>query len=108
ILLITALAVVPISSRQAKPQPTPAVEKPWPDASGLAERKREADRRRLFRFSNRFNVTLTADFKAVMRDRNPDSTTTFPATISFPANDGTLTSLPIRLRSRGHSRRNAG
>ena len=73
---------------------------------GMAERKREAERRRLFRSSDPFSITLSADFRAVMRDRNPKSTTTFPATITFPANDGSVVSQPLRIRTRGHSRRN--
>jgi hypothetical protein len=80
--------------------------KPWPDAAGMAERKREAERRRLFRSDETLAVTLAADFRAVMRDRDPKSVTTYPATITFPANDGTMTSMPLRIRTRGHSRRN--
>ena len=105
LLAIGALAVGPTA--QQKPPPPPAqTQKPWPDAAGIAERKREAERRRLFRSDDPLPITLTADFKAVMRDRNPKSVATFPATIAFPANDGTTTTMPLRIRTRGHSRRN--
>lgn len=94
---------------QSAPSNAPAVaDKPWPDAAGMAERKREAERRRLFRSDEPLPVTLASDFRAVMRDRNPKSEATFPATVSFPTNDGTIASVPLRIRTRGHSRRNPG
>ena len=96
----------PPPAQSAKPSAAGAVNKPLPDAATLAERKREAERRRLFRSEEPLPATLTADFKAVMRDRNPKSTVTFPATISFAANDGSKTSMPLKIRTRGHSRRN--
>ncbi len=78
---------------------------PWPDAAVMAERKREAERRRLFRSDDPLPATLTADFRAVQRDRDPKSEAMFPATISFPANDGSIVTVPLKIRTRGHSRR---
>lgn len=91
------------AARQQPPPPQPSA---WPDAATLAERKREAERRRLFRSDELLPVTLKADFRAVMRERNEDSVKTFPATITFPAADGSVQSMPLRIRTRGHSRRN--
>ena len=95
-----------LESAARQPQAPPKQQPPWPDAATLAERKREAERRRLFRSDEPLRVTLKADFRAVMRDRDPDSATTFPATISFPDGDGAVQSMPLRIRTRGHSRRN--
>ena len=111
------VAVAPIAAGQGTAKPPAqaqaanaevpgAGEKPFPDAASLAERKRDAERRRLFRSDTPLPVTLSADFRAVMRDRNPTSVVTFPATISFPAADGSPTTMALRIRSRGHSRRN--
>jgi len=91
---------------EPKPATAAATTRPRPDAERLAERKRDADRRRLFRSEEPLEATLTADFRTVMRDRSPQSTVTYPATIAFPASDGTMASMPLKIRTRGHSRRN--
>ena len=46
-----------------------------------------------------------ADFKAVNRDRNPESTRTFPATLVVQGPSGEQR-LGVRIRTRGHARRN--
>jgi hypothetical protein len=102
--VLMAIAMFRLDS--AAREQSPGRQQPLPDAATLAERKREAERRRLFRSDDVLPVTLRADFRAVMRDRDDDSVTTFPATISFPAADGSVQSLPLRIRTRGHSRRN--
>ena len=80
--------------------------RPWPDAAELADRKRESERLRLFRNDDPLEITLKADFRAVQRDRDPKSTVTFPATVEFTDRNGAPASMPLRLRTRGHSRRN--
>jgi hypothetical protein len=77
---------------------------PWPDAKTLEERRKSAENRRLFGSFEPLEITITSDFKAVMRDRDPQSTKTFPATITFPDNGSSVT-LPLQIRTRGHSRR---
>lgn len=109
--VLLAIAGLRLESAAREPQsrqqqPRQQQQPSWPDAATLAERKREAERRRLFRSDELLPVTLTADFRAVMRDRNDDSVKTFPATISFPAADGSVQSMSLRIRTRGHSRRN--
>jgi len=104
--VLIAIGFFQLDSAARQKQPPPQQQTSWPDAATLAERKREAERRRLFRSDELLPVTLKADFRAVMRDRNDDSVTTFPATISFPAADGSVQSMPLRIRTRGHSRRN--
>lgn len=84
----------------------PAEPAPWPSASAIESRRRDAEGRRLFQSEDILPITITADFKAVDRDRNPASTVTFPGTIAFPQADGSTITKPIKVRGRGHSRRN--
>jgi len=49
--------------------------------------------------------TLIADFKAVNRDRNPESTKVFPATLVVAGRNGGEDRIPVNIRTRGHSRR---
>ena len=73
-LLVAGLVAVPAASVQ---DPRRA---PWPDAAELTRLRQDAQGRRLFASSEPLVFKLVADFKAVNRDRNPDSTQTFPAT----------------------------
>src|SRR5690348_6496436 len=95
-----AIAFLQIESAAGQRQPPPKPQPGWPDAAALAERKREAERRRLFRSDEVLPLTLKADFRAVMRDRTEDSVATFPATLSFPGADGPMQSMPLRIRTR--------
>jgi hypothetical protein len=104
--VLMAISALQLDSAAREQQPPGQQQPPWPDAATVAERKRDAERRRLFRSDELLPVTLKADFRAVMRDRNEDSVRTYPATISFPAADGSVLSMPLRIRTRGHSRRN--
>jgi hypothetical protein len=61
--------------------------------------------RALFASDAPLALTLVADFRAVNRDRNPESTRTFPATAIVAGPDGGESRLAIRIRTRGHSRR---
>jgi hypothetical protein len=96
----------PAVARQAKPAAVATPTAPWPSPAVIADRKREAERRTLFRSQEPVPITLTADFRAVQRDRDPKSTRTYPATISFQGAKGAVASMPITIRTRGHSRRN--
>jgi hypothetical protein len=92
----------------APPKPAPQVQKvadTWPpDAKTLESRRKAAEEVRLFARIEPLPITLTADFKAVMKERDPKSTKTFPATISYPNEDGTTATIPLQIRTRGHSR----
>lgn len=102
-------------ARGAKPPATSATPKAaaevpvaegWPSAEQLALRKRDAETRRLFQTAEPLAFTIVADFKAIDRDRNPESTKTFPGTISVVDTAGKTVTRPVMLRGRGHSRRN--
>ena len=79
---------------------------PFPDAATLVARRKDAQTRRLFRAVEPLAVTLTADFKAVNRDRIPNSTKAFPAVLVVKGQDGVVPAVPLQvnLRTRGNIR----
>ncbi len=88
------------TAQQAKPP------KAWrADADTLKQRRLEAEALPLFASLEPVDVTITADFKAVQRDRDVDSKKTFPGTISIGTGGVAGPAIPIQLRTRGHSRR---
>jgi hypothetical protein len=89
-----------------KQPPSAKLAEPWPDADGLAKRRSEAEGRRLFQSLDPLEVTITADFKAVNGDRNPDSKKTFPGTVTVAGDNGTPTVLKVTLATRGNLRLN--
>ena len=110
ILAVTSLSVRPSAQSQlntpASAKPEAKAPQPWPDAKAMANRKQEAENRKLFQSKDLLEFTLISDFKAIDRDRDPTSTKLFPATIVLPQPDGTTVSKEIQIRGRGHSRRN--
>lgn len=102
---LIACAAVITAPRSAPAQALVAATAPWPEESVLARRSTEAHRRPLFATDDIVEITLTADFKAVNKDRSPSSVRTFPATLTVPRADGSVASIPSQIRTRGHSRR---
>jgi len=90
------------AEKQAKPP------KAWPpDEATLLKRQAEAEALPLFASQEPIEITLTADWKAVQRDRDVDSKKLYPGTLTI-VKDGTAgTPVPMQLRTRGHSRRSA-
>jgi hypothetical protein len=82
-----------------------SVSEPWPDATTLQDRRRSAQNRLLFASAEPLAFTLEADFRAVQGDRDPKSTKTFPAKMTFANDDGSTVSIDLQIRTRGHSRR---
>ena len=92
------------AATQAKPPKPPAI---WPpDADALKKRRLEAEALPLFSSLEPFDVTITADFKAVQRDRNVDSKKLYPGTLSIVTGGVAGPAIPIQLRTRGNVRRN--
>ena len=110
ILAVSSLPVRPSAQTQpntpASTKPAVKTPQPWPSAKAIAARKQEADNRKLFAETEPLAFTLISDFKAIDRDRDPESTKLYPATIVLPQPDGTTVSKEIQIRGRGHSRRN--
>ena len=109
LLVASAFAAAPLAdppsqARGAAPD-VQTVADPWPDAKTLEERRKSAENRRLFEGTDPLPITITADFRAVQRDRDPKSLKTFPATVTIPTDDGGTANVPIQIRTRGHSRR---
>jgi hypothetical protein len=95
------------AAQGAQPKPAPPVQKTadtWPDAKTMEARRKAAEEVRLFATAEALPITISADFKTVMRDRDPKSTKTYPATITYPNDDGKTVTIPLQIRTRGHSR----
>jgi len=89
----------PQTAQAAKPAKEP---KTWPpDAESLKKRRLEAEALPLFSSLEPFDVTITADFKAVQRDRNVDSKKLYPGTLSIVTGGVAGPAIPIQLRTRG-------
>ncbi len=112
-ILILVCAVVPLPRAQTSAPPSPAPKKnpllklaePWPDAAALKARRAEAEARPLFQSTEPFDFTLTANFNAINKDRNPESSTRYPGTMTVTAADGGLRNIAVKLSARGHFRR---
>ena len=104
-------AAVPSLLAQQKGAPPAAPKKnpllklaePWPEDEVLLARRTESDNRKLFQVAEPLEFTLTSDFSALNKERNPDSAKRFPATLALT---GVAKELPVQLGSRGHLRLN--
>jgi hypothetical protein len=106
--LVAAATLSPDAPRP--PSPPPRKTQPWPEAAEMEKRRQDAEARRLFQETDPLSFTLTADFKAVGKDRQPGRQKSFPAVVETTGDDGQPRSIPITLRTRGHARliRNCG
>jgi hypothetical protein len=99
----TALAQKP-PARPPKRNPLLKLTEPWPEEDVVQARRTESDTRRLFKEIEPLAFTLTADFGAINKDRNPESTTRFPAVLSVPGESGAERNVAVKLGTRGHFR----
>jgi hypothetical protein len=114
-LLIAVVAAAPIPGAQSsvppkapgKKNPLLKLAEPWPDAAALKARHLEADKRPLFAGVDPIEITLTANFNAINKDHNPESTTRYPAVLTVAAADGAPKNIAVKLSARGHFRRMA-
>lgn len=104
-IVLTTTAHAQAPQGEAAPARTGPMFAPWPSPEQLRARRVAAEQRPLFSSDAPLAITLSADFKAVQRDRNPESTKMFPATLSVAKKDGTVAAIPVQIRTRGHSRR---
>jgi hypothetical protein len=100
-----------ISLAQQKAGPPPPKKSPllklaeaWPEEHVLQARSKEADSRRLFKEHDPLAFTLTADFKAINKDRDPESTKRFPGVLTVAGEKGAPRDLAVQLGTRGHFR----
>ena len=101
-----AQSTVPPSA-PGKKNPLLKLAEPWPDADALKARRLEAESRPLFRSAEPVEFTLTAAFGAINKDRNPESTTRYPAILTVAGDGGAPRNIPVKLSARGHFRRMA-
>jgi hypothetical protein len=87
------------------PTADPKDASPWPATDAIAAAKRAADHRPLFASTELLAFSLVADFGQVQRDRETENPRMYPATIVVADGKGGDTSIPVRIRTRGHSRR---
>jgi len=109
-ILFVALALFVATPQAQPPKKAPAdkLAEPWPDAERMRERRTDAEQRRLFQSAEPLAFTLVADFKAVNKDRDPNSTKRFPAVLRVAGGEDKTDSIPVRLRTRGHFRLRPG
>jgi hypothetical protein len=69
----------------------------------MRERRLEAENRRLFQGIEPVALTLTADFKAINKDRSPEGRKTYTGVLTVPGAQRTDT-LHVNLKTRGHFR----
>jgi hypothetical protein len=110
--MAVALAGADLAARASQEQkPAAKAEKPpklkpWPlDADTYRAQRLEAESLPLFAGQEPIDVTITADWRAVQRDRDDKSKKTFPGTLAVGKNGQPGAPIPISLRTRGHSRR---
>ena len=77
---------------------------PWPEPDVLRARRADAEQRRLFADVDPVPFTLQADFKAINKDRDPESKHDYPGLLTVDSPSGPA-ALHVKLRPRGHFRR---
>ncbi len=108
-VLLVVCSSAQTSLAQKAPAPPPKknpllkLAEAWPEEDVLQARRVESDSRRLFKETEPLAFTLTADFKAVNKERSPDSKKTFPAVLSVVDGKGPQ-DVPLKIGSRGHFR----
>jgi hypothetical protein len=88
---------------QPKKSPFAKLVEPWPTPEQMKERKASSEALPLFASADPLAVTITADMKAVNKDRDPNSKQRYPATLKV----GDDEPIEIQLAARGHVRRMA-
>jgi hypothetical protein len=77
---------------------------PWPDAEAMRKRRVDAENRPLFQGAAPLTFTLTANFNAVNKDRDENSTKRFPGTLVVTGDHRKSGPIAVNLGSRGHFR----
>jgi hypothetical protein len=93
------------SNAPGKKNPLLKLAEPWPDADTLKARRIEADARPLFQKTEPLEFTLTAPFKTINKDHNPESKVRYSAVLTVNGSDGAPRNIPVKLSARGHFRR---
>jgi hypothetical protein len=92
-------------AKPAKKDPAARMTEPWPDAKQLAERRAGAENLPLFKSQDPLPFTVTADFTAINKERDPATSKRFPGTLDVQGEGGRTQSIPVQVSPRGHARR---
>jgi hypothetical protein len=104
---LCAGAAQPHAQQPPKKNPFLKLAEAWPEPAVLEARRTDALQRPLFQQAEPLAFTLTADFKTINKDRNPESSNRYPAVLTLVDARGREQALHVRLGSRGHLRRMA-
>ena len=99
-------AAAPAPQKPAKKGPMEKLNEPWPDAAKLEERRAESERLALFASAEPLVMTISADFDAINKIREPDSPTRLPGVLELAGEGGEKVSFQVQLGTRGHLRLN--
>jgi hypothetical protein len=100
-------AQAPTQAPAAKKNPLLKLIEPWPSPEEMAQRKADAEALPLFNGTEPLALTLATDFKALNKDRNPESTRRYPGELRMIGDAGAEVKLPVQVSARGHVRRMA-
>jgi hypothetical protein len=100
-------AQAPKQAPAAKKNPLLKLIEPWPSAAEMTQRKADAEALPLFNGTDLLDVTLATDFKALNKDRNPESTRRYPGELRLRGDNAVEVKLPVQVSARGHVRRMA-
>jgi hypothetical protein len=114
-VLVAAVLAAAFSSWTAAQSPAPPPKKnpllkliePWPSPEVLAQRRVSSETLPLFSSPEPFEFTLSSDFKALNKDRNPESKKRYPGELRVTNAAGAQVTIPVQLSARGHVRRMA-
>jgi hypothetical protein len=113
LIMVCAAVGMPLAQSTAPPSAPPKknpllkLAEPWPDSDALKARRAQAEARPLFQSADPVEFTLTANFNAINKDHNPESTTRYPGVITVKGKDGAPRNIAVKLSARGHFRRMA-
>ena len=91
----------------AKKNPLLKLIEPWPSPEAMKQRRADAEALPLFSGAEPVVLTLATDFKALNKDRDPESRKRFPGELRLPGEGGKVTAIEVQLSARGHVRRMA-
>ena len=104
VVVAIACSCVPLAAQIGEGPRTPAViAEQWPGPETMQAQRIDAEARRLFAGTDVFALTLSADLKALNRDRSVEGRKTYRATLTVTDAAGTSI-LHVSLRTRGHFR----
>jgi len=98
---------VPPAAAKAKKNPLLKLIEPWPDEAARKATRAEVDARPLFQSVAPLEFTLSANFRAINKDHNPESKQRYPGVLTLAGSGGAPRKIPVTLSARGHFRRMA-